>query len=94
MREIGFEDVTERTFHVPIAPWARGNKNKILGAMVAENLSEGVASMSTAAFTRLLGWSQEQLETFLARVMEKLKNINIHAYVRIYFVYGKKPTVV
>jgi hypothetical protein len=94
MREIGFEDVTERIFYVPINTWARGKKNKILGALCAENLSEGVASMSTAAFTRILGWSQEKLEVFLVGVRKDLKDKSIHAYVRIYFVHGRKPRLV
>lgn len=91
MREVGFEDVTERRFYVPVNTWARGKKNKVLGVLCGENLAEGVASMSTAAFTRLLGWSPEKLEVFLVGVRNDLKNKDVHAYIMVYFAYGRKP---
>lgn len=94
MREIGFKDVTEQRFYVPTNTWARGKKNKLLGALCTQNLCEGVASMSTAAFTRILGWSREKLEVFLVQVRKDLMNRNIHAYIVVYFVYGRKPAVV
>lgn len=55
MREAGFEDVVEQRIYVPVNPWARGKKNKLLGAISQQNLLEGVESMSKAAFTRVLG---------------------------------------
>lgn len=91
MREIGFEDVTEKRVYVPVNPWARGKKNKLLGAISLQNLSEGITSMSTAAFTRLLGWSTERLDVFLAKVRNDLENKHCHAYGLVYFVYGRKP---
>lgn len=94
MREVGFEHVTERRFHVPINTWARGKKNKLLGALCAQNLSEGVASMSMAAFTRIMGWSREKLEVFLVDVRKNLMNKDIHAYIVVYIAYGKKPGLV
>lgn len=94
MRDCGFEDIKEYRFYVPVNPWARGKKNKLLGAVTVQNLSEGIASMSTAAFTRILGWSQEQLEVFLVGVRRDLKDKNVHAYVVVYIVTGKKPDVI
>jgi hypothetical protein len=91
MHEIGFEDITERRFYVPTNTWARGKKNKLLGALCTQNLSEGVASMSTAAFTRILGWSREKLEVFLVGVRNDLMDKDIHGYILVYFVYGRKP---
>lgn len=91
LRDVGFEDVTEKRVYVPVNPWARGKKNKLLGAISNQNMSEGIASLSTAAFTRILGWSQQQLEVFLVGVRDNLSDKNIHAYGTVYFVYGRKP---
>jgi len=93
MRAVGFEDVQERLFYVPTNTWARGRKNKLLGALLQQNLSEGVASMSTAAFTRILGWSRERLEAFLVGVRNDLMDRNVHGYVVVYFAWGRKPDV-
>lgn len=93
MRAVGFEDVEERRFYVPTNTWARGKKNKLLGTLCTQNLSEGVASMSTAAFTRILGWTREKLEVFLVGVRNDLVDKNIHAYIVVYFAWGRKPAV-
>ncbi|CZT48806.1 related to methyltransferase [Rhynchosporium secalis] len=91
MKDAGFVDVTETRFYVPVNPWARGKKAKLLGAISYQNLNEGIASLSTAAFTRILGWDQPRLEVFLASVRADLANKDIHAYGVVYFVHGRKP---
>lgn len=91
MREAGFEDVTEHRVFVAVNTWPRGEKNKLLGAISLQNLSEGIASLSTAVFARVLGWSKERIEVFLAGVRNDLKNKKIHAYGVVYFAYGRKP---
>jgi hypothetical protein len=94
MREIGFEDVTEHRLLVPASPWARGKKNKLLGAISQQNLTEGVESMSTAAFTRILGWSPGRVQELVRGVRANLADKNVHAYGMVYFAYGRKPLVV
>lgn len=91
MRDVGFIDVVEHKLLVPIGPWARGKKNKILGAKSLQNMIEGVSSMSTAPFTRILGWTQERLETFLAGVRDNLSSEGVHAYGVFYFCHGRRP---
>ncbi|EON98371.1 putative methyltransferase domain-containing protein [Phaeoacremonium minimum UCRPA7] len=91
MREAGFEDVTEHRVFVAVNSWPRGQKNKLLGAISLQNLSEGIASLSTAVFARVLGWSKERIEVFLAGVRNDLKDKKIHAYGVVYFAYGRKP---
>ncbi|KAL2064371.1 hypothetical protein VTL71DRAFT_4865 [Oculimacula yallundae] len=91
MKDAGFIDITETRVYVPVNPWARGKKAKLLGSISYQNLSEGIASLSTAAFTRILGWDQARLEVFLAQVREDLGNKDVHAYGVVYFVHGRKP---
>ncbi|KAG4434030.1 hypothetical protein IFR05_010484 [Cadophora sp. M221] len=91
MKEAGFVDITETRIYVPVNPWARGKKNKLLGAISYQNLSEGIASLSTAAFTRILGWDQSKLEVFLTEVRADLGSKDVHAYGIVYFVHGRKP---
>ncbi|KAJ9145131.1 S-adenosyl-L-methionine-dependent methyltransferase [Pleurostoma richardsiae] len=91
LREVGFEDVTEHRIYCPVNSWPKGQKNKLLGALSLQNLDEGIESMSKAAFARILGWSGERIEGFLADVRKDLKNRKIHAYGVMYFVYGRKP---
>jgi hypothetical protein len=94
MREAGFVDVVEHRIYVPVNPWARGKKNKLLGAISQQNLLEGVESMSKAAFTRILQWTPERLDRLLQGVRTNLLDKEVHAYGIVYFAYGRKPDVV
>lgn len=45
-----------------------------------ENLTSGLMGLSVAIFTRLLGWSVDELELFLVDVRREMKDTSIHAY--------------
>jgi hypothetical protein len=53
---------------------------------------EALDAYSFALFTRVLGWSTEELQVLLAEVRKDLQNRRFHGYSRVYVVYGKKPT--
>lgn len=91
MKEIGFEDVVETKGATAFGPWPKGKKNKLLGAMNRQNLTEGVQSMSLALFTRVLNMSSEHVMSFLQDVKKDVNDSNIHSYCGIYIVYGRKP---
>jgi len=50
------------------------------GLWTHENLAPALEGFSLAAFTRVLGWQKEEVETFLVQVRKDLKNPKIHAY--------------
>ena len=52
----------------------------MVGMWMHENFSTGLAGLSMAVFTRGLGWSQEELEVFLADVRKSMKDPNVHGY--------------
>ena len=45
-----------------------------------ENVKPSLESFSMALFTRVLGWSPEQVAVFLIDVRKELSNLRIHAY--------------
>ena len=50
-----------------------------------------VEAYALALFTRVLGWSNEQTQVFLAEVRKEVKNPNAHMYGKLHVVYGRKP---
>lgn len=52
---------------------------------------EGLEAYSLAPFTRILGWSTEQVQVFLSQVRSELVNRKNHVYAKFYYVYGQKP---
>ena len=45
-----------------------------------ENMESGLSAFSVAFFTRVLGWTLEEVEVFLVDVRNEMKDPKIHAY--------------
>lgn len=87
----GFIDVREMVFKVPVSAWARDPHLKELGKMSEENWRKGLGAFSMALFSRKLHWSKTEIEVFLINVRKAMADRNVHAYHRIYVVWGRKP---
>jgi len=80
MTDAGFEDVVERKFALPGNPWAKGPHQKMLGLMQQTNILDGIHGMSINLFTKVLGWTVQEVEVFLVDVRKDLKDTRIHFY--------------
>lgn len=91
--EAGFVDVQQRVFKAPLGRWPRDPAMKDLGHWWNENMALGLQAFSLAYFTRVLDWTQEETEVYLVDVRKSLADKSVHAYHRIYVVWGRKPEV-
>ncbi|TGO73401.1 hypothetical protein BELL_0364g00060 [Botrytis elliptica] len=87
----GFVDVQEKVFKLPVNPWSKDKHLYNLGEMSEENWLACLSSFSMALFSRILNWKQEQIEVYLVNVRKSIPNRNVHAYNKIYVVWGRKP---
>ena len=87
----GYISVTERTDIWPCGRWPKDARLKEIGVWCRENVLIGLEGFSLALFTRVLGWSTEEVQLFLVDVRRDMGNPNIHWYVPMYTVYGRKP---
>ncbi|KAI6709607.1 hypothetical protein JHW43_007877 [Diplocarpon mali] len=60
--EVGFVDVQERVFRLPMNPWPRDPHLKALGRMSECNWLAGLSGLSMAYFCRVLNWTKPQIE--------------------------------
>lgn len=54
--------------------------NQFVGAWNYENMTSGLEAISLGLFTRVLGWSREEVDVFLIDVRKDIKNTKIHCY--------------
>jgi hypothetical protein len=80
MEEAGFVDVVELQFKWPTNPWPDDPHLKELGMWMEQSQRLGLEGASLAFFTRGLGWSVEQLKSFLAELKVCVEDRSIHAY--------------
>lgn len=52
----------------------------MVGMWNLENLANGLSGLSMATFTRLLGWTVDEVEVFLVDVRREIRDTKIHAY--------------
>ncbi|OKO98208.1 hypothetical protein PENSUB_9306 [Penicillium subrubescens] len=90
MKEIGFVDVEQRVFKVPINTWPTDEKMKDIGKWSESNWLEALAGWSYKPFLGL-GWSKIEIEVFLVDVRKSIQDRNVHAYMDFFVVTGRKP---
>jgi ubiquinone/menaquinone biosynthesis C-methylase UbiE len=93
MREAGFVDVHERVDKLPMNPWPKDPFLKHIGRLWEGNWLDGLSAFSYKLFgPDGLGWTQNELEVFLVDVRKCIKDRNVHAYQKMYVVYGRRPS--
>ncbi|KAM5347433.1 hypothetical protein ACJ41O_010438 [Fusarium nematophilum] len=92
LRDAGFTNINKVVFKWPMNTWPKDRKYKEIGAWSYENMSTGLQAFSLALFTRVLGWSSEEVEVFIASVRKELRDRTIHGYWPIVVTYGQKPS--
>ncbi|KAH7121918.1 S-adenosyl-L-methionine-dependent methyltransferase [Dactylonectria estremocensis] len=91
MEAAGFTNLTQVVYKWPMNRWPKDPKLKELGMWTLENVSSGLEGLSAAVYTRVLGWTKEEMDVLLAEVRRDLKNPAMHSYWPIIVVYGQKP---
>ncbi|KAK0381563.1 TAM domain methyltransferase [Colletotrichum limetticola] len=91
MLEAGFVDVELRMYKWPHNSWPKDERYKKLGAWTLENFGSALEATCMAAFTRVLGWTRDEVNVFLIDVRNDLKNKSYHSYCPVYCITGRKP---
>ncbi|KAK7438950.1 methyltransferase domain-containing protein [Colletotrichum acutatum] len=91
LSEAGFVDVVEHKRVWPTSPWPLNPELQELGVWGRACSLEGIEPGAMALFTRVLGWTREEVVVFMAGVRDDFKNTAIHGFWNVYSVYGMKP---
>lgn len=91
LQQAGFVDINLKTHKWPVGKWAKGSKFKLLGRYVSEDLQDALPSLSLRLFTRILNWSRDEVEVFLAECRRESKRKDRHYYIDCLFWYAQKP---
>lgn len=91
VEEAGFINVYCEVYKLPLSPWPKDSKLKEIGAFNLVNMLEGLEALSLALFTRVLGWSIEEVMAFLPSVRQDIKRRDMHLLWDVYVVWGQKP---
>ncbi|KAM4062731.1 methyltransferase [Hirsutella rhossiliensis] len=88
---VGFVDVQQRIFKLPINGWAKDERLKELGRMWERNLTQGLSGFSFQLLNRAYDRPATEIEVSLVDVRRELADPRIHAYIPVFVVWGRKP---
>ena len=92
MRECDFVDIAHKDFKIPLGPWPKDARLKRIGAEMCSNWASGLQGFTYKLFGEEgLGMSQNEIELELVHVRNSLAMKEVHAYVRYYVVFGRRP---
>ncbi|KAF3904664.1 hypothetical protein ABW21_db0207669 [Orbilia brochopaga] len=91
MQEAGYI-VEQKVYRLPVGMWPQDRKLKEIGKYMLANLVSSLESYCLALFTRYLNMSHAECKTVLDAAAKECKRKDIHMYLPVYFVYGRKPS--
>ncbi|KAF6223568.1 hypothetical protein HO133_000411 [Letharia lupina] len=91
LRDAGFKDVAAERHVWPVGTWPADRYLKEVGAWNYLQIMEGLEAFTYALFTRVLGYSQQEVDVVCAKIRKEMKNPKMHAYFYLHVAYGKKP---
>jgi len=91
IEEAGLINVVEKRYKMPVGTWPKDKRLKEVGRWHLIEVHQGIEGWTLALFTRVLGWSYEEVQVFLAQIRDGFKDKGIHPYTRVSVVYGQKP---
>lgn len=80
MEKAGFVNVTIRNFKIPIGQWPADPLLRETGAFQLVAMLEGLQGLTIGPWVRHLGWVEEEVEVFIAKVRSEWRSKKVHSY--------------
>ncbi|KAJ5656619.1 hypothetical protein N7507_008569 [Penicillium longicatenatum] len=91
MENGGFVNVTDDIYKCPVGGWAKDRQLKEIGRLGKVLVLKVVEPYSLALFTRVLGYTYQEAQSYLEKVRAEMMNSKCHLYFFFHFVYGQRP---
>ncbi|KAL7939315.1 S-adenosyl-L-methionine-dependent methyltransferase [Trichoderma chlorosporum] len=89
--KVGFVDVQQQIFKLPTNEWPKDERLKEIGRLWGINFSQGLNGFSIQLMNKVFGRTPMEIELSLVKIREELGNPQIHAYMPVFVVWGRKP---
>lgn len=91
IRNQGFVDVVERVYKCPVNGWPADPHMKELGRWNFLHITQGAEGWGLFLLTKVMGWSVEEAQVFIAKFRNGVKERKVHAYFEVVVIHAKKP---
>ncbi|KAL4934354.1 class I SAM-dependent methyltransferase [Aspergillus undulatus] len=94
LKKAGFVNVVHQMAGLPLNPWIQDDHERTVARWYNLAVSESIETLSLAPFSRVFGWSQEEILQLAAEVKKEAFNKDIHAYNLLHIYTAQKPGLV
>ncbi|CAG7564463.1 unnamed protein product [Fusarium equiseti] len=89
--EAGFEEIRTVDYKFPVGDWPKDPKLREVGKYVRACLENDLEGYTLMMWKDVLQWPKEEYQMFLLSLRKAIKNPKIHSYMKVRYVYGRKP---
>ncbi|KAF2632418.1 S-adenosyl-L-methionine-dependent methyltransferase [Macroventuria anomochaeta] len=90
-KNVGFVDVVENVYKVPVNGWPADPRMKEIGRWNFLHCTQGAEGWGLFLLTKVMGWSVEEAQVFIAKFRNGLKERKVHAYFEVVQFSARKP---
>ncbi|KAJ4025670.1 hypothetical protein NW752_003144 [Fusarium irregulare] len=91
VKKAGFEELQVTDFKVPVGGWAKDEKLRRVGQFLRASIENDLEGYTLMSWQKVFGTPCEEHQLFLMQMRKALKDRNVHGYMRVRFIVGKKP---
>ncbi|KAI1080134.1 S-adenosyl-L-methionine-dependent methyltransferase [Whalleya microplaca] len=91
MEEAGFTDIHEFNYKVPVGGWAQDKRLAEAGQYMQLTMLNDVEGYTLFLWNTVMGEDAPGYQEYLAFMRRELKDRKIHGYMKVRYVYGRKP---
>ncbi|KAM0237044.1 hypothetical protein ACHAP5_009142 [Fusarium lateritium] len=89
--EAGFEEIKTVDYKIPVGDWPKDPKLAEVGKYVRACLENDIEGYTLMMWQEVLKWPKDEYQLFLMSIRKAIRNPKIHTYMRVRYVYGRKP---
>lgn len=82
--------VSRKTFKIPIGPWARDRRRRLVGLYMQKQMADFFPAAAAKPFASL-GMSREEIDSLVEECKRAITDLSVHAYTSLHFVWAQKP---
>ncbi|KAF5988685.1 methyltransferase [Fusarium bulbicola] len=90
-RDAGLVDVQSFDFKVPIGGWPKDEKMRKVGQFLRASIENDLEGYTMMVWHQVMNWPEDEYQVFLMNMRKAFKDKRIHGYMRVRYVYGRKP---
>ncbi|KAM0343520.1 hypothetical protein ACHAPU_008415 [Fusarium lateritium] len=89
--DAGFEGIKTVDYKIPVGDWPKDPKLAEVGKYVRACLENDIEGYTLMMWQDVLQWPKEEYQLFLMSIRKAIRNPKIHTYMKVRYVYGRKP---